>query len=210
MGIKFYQENIVRKARNLRKKGLTATKIAKRLNVGDTTILRWCNDIPSTNPYHLYAQKLRDKARRKSIKLGKNTTLNEQKAKILASILYWCEGSKYPSNNFIAFSNSDIDLVITFLKLFRLGFHPKKNKLRVSLQLHTTHDKEKIISFWSKILKIQKSQFYKPTVTKPTKNMKRIDYKGTCTIRYHNVYTLLEIMGIYEGFAKKIKMIKMK
>ena len=96
------------------------------------------------------------------------------------------------------------------MKLFRLGFHPKKNKLRVSLQLHTTHNKEKIISFWSKILKIPKSQFYKPTVTKPTKNMKRINYKGTCTIRYYDIYMLLEMMGIYEGLHKKIKMIKIK
>jgi len=210
MGIKFYQENIVQKARNLKKKGVTAEEIAKRLNVGNTTISRWCTDIASDNPYHLYAQNLRTEARKKSKKLGKNITINERKAKILTSILYWCEGSKYPSNNFIAFSNSDVDLIITFLKLFRTGFHPKKDKLKVSLQLHTTHSREKMISFWSKILKIPKSQFHKSTITKPTKNMKRTNYKGTCTIRYYDVYTLLEIMGIYEEFAKKIKMIRMK
>jgi len=210
MSIKFYQEDIVRKARNLKRKGVTAAKIAKDLNIGDTTILRWCTDIPSNNLYHLYAQKLRDRAKEKSIKLGKNINLTKKKAKILASILYWCEGSKYPSNNFIAFSNSDIDLTITFLKLFKLGFGPKESKLKVSLQLHTTHDKEKITSFWSRILNIPKSQFYKPTITKPTKNMKRMNYKGTCTIRYYDIYMLLEMMGIYEGFAKKIKMIKIK
>ena len=199
---KFYQENIVKRARKLKENGVSAAKIARHLKVGDTTILRWCSDIPSDNLYHLYAQNLRDRAKRKSTKLGNNVILTEKKAKFLASILYWCEGSKYPSSNFIAFSNSDTGLIATFLKLFRLGFHPKENKLKVSLQLHSTHDKKKITSFWSKILKIPESQFYKPTITKPTKNMKRRDYKGTCTVRYYNVYILLEIMGLYEEFAK--------
>ena len=35
--------------------------------------------------------------------------------------------------------------------------------------------------------------------------MKRKEYKGTCTLRYYNVYTLLEITGIYKNFAKKIQ-----
>jgi hypothetical protein len=205
MKFKFHQENIVRKARELKKKGISSAEIARRLNVGDSAVFRWCSDIPSKNPYHLYAQQLRDEAKEKSRGIVESIDLTEEGAKILASILYWCEGAKYPSSNFIAFSNSDVDLVITFLNLFRIGFQPKENKLRVSLQLHTTHNKEKITSFWSRVLKIPKSQFYKPTITEPTKNMKRINYKGTCTIRYYDVYLLHEIIGIYETFSGKIK-----
>jgi len=205
MKFKFYQEDIVRKARKLKEKGVSAAEIARRFNIGDTTISRWCNDIPSENSYHLYAQNLRNEATKRSIGLIKNIRIPEEKAKILASLLYWCEGAKYPSTNFISFVNSDIGLMKTFLKLFRIGFHPNESKLRVSLQLHTTHDKEKMTSFWSSILKIPKSQFYKPTITKPTKNMKRRDYKGTCTVRYYNVYLLLEMIGIYQEFSKKIE-----
>ena len=205
MKFKFHQENIVQKVRELKKKGISAAEIARRFNIGDTAVLRWCSDIPSQNSYHLYAQKLREEAKKRSNGLTKNIKINRENAKILASILYWCEGAKYPSTNFVAFSNSDIDLIKTFLKLFRIGFQPKENKLRVHLQLHTTHDKEKLISFWSKEIKIPKSQFYKSTITKPTKNMKRRNYKGTCTIRYYDIYLLLEIIGIYERFSKKIK-----
>jgi hypothetical protein len=208
MKFKFYPDTTVQKARELKKKGVSAAEISRRLNIGDTTILRWCDDILSGNPYHLYAQKLQDKAKEKSIGLVRSIKLTGESAKILASILYWCEGSKYPSSNFVAFSNSDVSLVTTFLNLFRLGFQPKENKLKASLQLHTTHNKEKITSFWSKILQIPKSQFYKPTITKPTKNMKRRNYIGTCTIRYYDVYLLLEIMGIFEEFSKKILKIK--
>lgn len=204
MKFKFHPDYVVQRARTLRRKGITAANIAKRLGVGDTTVLRWCNDIPSENPYHKYIQNLQRNAREKSTGLVKNLEVTEKKAKILASILYWCEGAKYPSSNFISFANSDIELVRTFLTLFRIGFRPKENKIRVYLQLHTTHDKEKLISFWSKILKIPKSQFYKSTITKPTKNMKRRNYKGTCTVRYYDVYLLHEIIGIYKEFFKKI------
>jgi len=201
----FHKANTVKRARDLRLRGVSTTKIAKYLNVGNTTILRWCNDIPSLNPCHLRAQKLQKQAKAKSSGLTKGVKLTEENAKILSSLLYWCEGSKYPSGNFIAFSNSDIGLVVTFLNLFRLGFKPKENKLKVSLQLHTTHNRDQMTSFWSKILEIPKSQFYKPTITKPTKRMKRKDYMGTCTIKYYNTYLLLEITGIFEEFSNMFK-----
>ena len=205
MEYKFYSEYIVQKARILRRKGIPAKEIAKRIGVkSNTTILRWCADIPSKNSYHLYIKKLHKKAMGKGASSLKGIEINKKEAKILASVLYWCEGAKYPSTNFISFSNSDVNLTRIFLKLFRLGFQPNEKKLRIHLQLHTSHNKRKMISFWSKILKIPKSQFLKPTITEPTKNLKRRNYKGTCTIRYYDVYLLLEIMGIYEGFAKKL------
>jgi transcriptional regulator with XRE-family HTH domain len=202
MKSKFHSSNTVQKARKLRKEGLSSSEIARRLGVGDTTVLRWCNDITSQNPYHLYAKKMRMRAKGKSIGLVEKIKIGKDMAKLLASILYWCEGAKYPSTNFIAFSNSDIDLIRTFLKLFRFGFQPQEDRIKVHLQIHTTHNIEATISFWSRITKIPKAQFYKPTITKPTKNMKRKNYKGTCTIRYYDVYLLHEIIGIYEEFSK--------
>lgn len=203
MGTKFHKDDIVQKARNLRKKGISAAEIARRLRVGDTTVLRWCSDISSINPYHLNAKRLRDKAKQRGIESVGGFAITKKSAKILTSLFYWCEGAKYPSNNFIAFTNSDVSLVKTFLGLFRLGFQPEEGKLRASLQLHTIHDKKKEISFWSDILKIPETQFYKPTITKPTKNMKRRGYRGTCTIRYYDIYLLLEISGIFNEFANK-------
>ena len=203
--MKFHPEHIVRKARKLRQEGLSGREIGKRLNVGDSTVLIWCRDIPSKNSYHLYIQKLKEKAKKRSSGLTEKMKITRETAKLLAAILYWCEGAKYPSSNFISFANSEVKLLRTFLTLFRIGFKPKESKLRAYLQLHTTHDIEKSTSFWGKILKIPKSQFYRPTITKPTKNMKRRNYKGTCTVRYYDVYLLHEMMGIYEEFFKKLK-----
>lgn len=203
--VKFYSEGLVKKARKLRKRGFSAKEIVDSLGISSkTTILRWCQDIPSNNIFHLQAEKIKERIKKKSVKLIKGISVDKEKAKFLASLLYWCEGNKYPSNNFVAFCNSDFNLVKTFLQLFRLGFSLDEKKIRVHLQLHDTHNKEEMFSFWAKLLKIPKRQFLKPTITKPTKRMKRKDYKGTCTLRYYDIRLLLEITGIFEEFSKKI------
>src|SRR3989338_6891989 len=165
LGTVFHPNQTVKSARTLREKGLSASKIATLLGVSDSSVLRWCIDIPSKNRYHIHAQGLQAKAKEKSTRLAKNQKMSVEKAKIFTSLLYWCEGSKYPSTNFIAFSNSDVNLIKTFITLFRTGFQPIESKFRAHLQLHTTHDKNKITSYWSKLLKIPETQFYKPTIT---------------------------------------------
>jgi len=44
---------------------------------------------------------------------------------------------------------------------------------------------------------ISKDKFWKPTVTGPTRKMKRRDYKGTRTVRYHNPEVFHKITAIY-------------
>jgi len=127
--------------------------------------------------------------------------LNKTSARILLALLYWSNGSKYPSSNFIAFSNSDANLVKTFLNLLRSTFPIKESRIRIHLQLYKTHNIKKAVQYWSRLLEIPKTQFYKPTVTKPPKKISRSDYFGTCTIRYYSLDLLLTIMGIYEEVA---------
>jgi hypothetical protein len=129
--------------------------------------------------------------------------LNKTSARILLALLYWSNGSKYPSSNFLAFSNSDANLVKTFLSLLRSTFPINESKIRVHLQLYKNQDTKKLIYYWSKLLNIPKIQFYKPTITKPPKTV-RSDYFGTCTIRYYSLDLLLTIMGIYEEVANII------
>ncbi|KKQ21716.1 MAG: hypothetical protein A3G45_01925 [Candidatus Staskawiczbacteria bacterium RIFCSPLOWO2_12_FULL_37_15] len=96
------------------------------------------------------------------------------------------------------------DTVKKVRQLKENGVKTKEEKFRVHLQLHTTHDKKDITSFWSNLLKIPEYQFQKPTITKPMAKMKRRDYKGTCTVRYYDFSLFNEIVGTYEAFFKKI------
>lgn len=130
-----------------------------------------------------------------------NYHLNKTSAKVLLALLYWSGGSKYPSSNFVAFSNSDANLAKTFLNLLRSTFSINESKIRIHLQLYEGCDEKKIIKFWNELLKVPKKQFYKPTFKKLKRKAKQKNYFGTCTIRYYSLDLLLTIMEIYEELA---------
>jgi len=204
--MKFYDENIVNQARKLREQGLSSKKIAKMLGVSDSTILRWCYDIKTykKNAFSEYQRHIYQTLEEKSKDVFKDFKININNAKILTAILYYCEGSRYPTANYLCFTNSDPQMIQLFMKLFQLGFKPDETKFRILLQLHTTHNKTELRKYWSKLLKINEKQFYKPTITNPTKRMKRRNYKGTCSIRYYDFKVLHEIFGIWKYLVNKV------
>lgn len=79
-------------------------------------------------------------------------------SKILASLLYWCEGYKKFRGN-IAFVNSDSALIMAFLKLFRRGFNLEEKKFRARLHVHLYHSEPELRKFWAKITDIPTTQF---------------------------------------------------
>lgn len=202
--MKFYDQDFVKLARKLRKKGLTSVEIAKKLGISDGTILRWCYDISPDNPFHRHQQKVYREFSGRGTVVAEKFKLSTVQVKILCAVLYLCEGARYPTANAVSFTNSDIELIKLFIKLFRMGFSPENKKFRVHLQLHTIHNVPKMYSFWSNILKIPKTQFYKPTITKPTRRMKRSNYRGTCSIRYYDFRIFHELMGTARALMQKI------
>lgn len=200
--MKFYNSQIVEKARALRKQGFSLRKIEQKIKVPSSTISKWVRDIKVDNSFYKKARLIEKVNKDKFKYLAKDYKIDKNLAKVLLSFLYWCEGSKYPATNRVNFSNSDYLMVKMFIKLLRIAFKIKEEKIRVHLQLHTTHDVKKEIDFWSQWLKVPISQFEKPTITKPKNNMKRLNYRGTCTIKYHDVKLLLQITGIYESFTE--------
>ena len=202
--MKFYNQKIVYKIRKERQNGLSIKSLQKKFGVSFSTISRWVRDLPSDFKAFNSARKNERDLKSSYHELGGKLIINKDTAKILTGLLYWCEGSKYPASNFLAFSNSDEVLVKTFFELLRKGFELDETKLRVHLQLHTTHNKRVLTRFWSQLLGVSIKQFYKPTITFPTNRMKRRNYKGTCTIKYFDVKLLLQITGIFEAFGEKI------
>jgi len=132
-----------------------------------------------------------------------NYKLNKNSAKVLLALLYWSSGAKYPSSNFVAFSNSDSGLVKTFLNLLRGTFKIIEPRIKIHLQIYSTQDEKKMTEFWSKLLSVSQKQFYNPTITKPPKHP-RPDFFGTCTVRYHSLELLLTIMELCKELENAI------
>jgi len=99
-------------------------------------------------------------------------------------MLYWCEGAKYPGTNRIEFVCSDENMQVVFIKLMRKAFYGElvENKFRVMLKLHTTHNVNKSVDYWSHILDIPISQFVKPHITVKKGTRYRHVYNGTASV----------------------------
>lgn len=201
--MEFYKTGAVSRARKLRKQGFSLAAIGKKLSISENAIRGWCYDLPSNHKAFLDAQRSRNKIKGSSIEIIDSVDFGRNSAKIYASLLYWGEGTKYPQSNCVSFSNSDPKMVKLFVYLLRNGFDVDESKFKIHLQLHTTQNKNTLFDYWSKLLKIPARNFWKPTVTKPTDKMKRRNYFGTCTVRYHDYRVLLQIIGIYEKFTER-------
>lgn len=199
----FHDQKVVQEVREARKEGLSIKKIGMKLGLSETTVSRWVRDVPAFQKQFNSARKREKDLKSELSALAKNCVIDENLAKLFVSLLYWCEGSKYPSSAFLAFCNSDYVLVKTFLELLRFGYKIEEKKIRLHLQLHSTHSKDEMQKFWSNLLQVPLDQFYKPTITEPTRRMKRRDYRGTCTIKYFDVKLVLNIMGLYESLSHR-------
>ena len=182
--------------------GTGVRELARIFNVPGATISRWVHDVPSEDPVFNKLRLLNLKSKAQYVGSIEGFKVGSKNAKLLASLLYWCEGSKCPSINFVASSNSDERLTLTFVSLLRKGFKLDESKFRLHLQLHSTHNVKIMTKYWSNLLDIPQDRFHKPTITHPKNNLKkRSNYNGTCTVKYFDVKLLLGLTGLYEIFA---------
>lgn len=203
-----YSDTQIFKAQELRKKaGYSFAQLQKITGIPATTIRNWCQkDNSKTRWATLLATNDR---KRENIKSSEKqlfdafASIDQSQAKIYVSLLYWCEGYKYPSNNKMGFTNSDPQLVKLFLALLRKSFSLNESKFRVHLQLHTSHDIKKTTTFWSNLLQLPETQFIKPTITEVKGGKHRKTYYGTCTLRYPDYKVQLRLIGIYEMFVSR-------
>lgn len=196
-------EELVREARALKSQGWANTAIASRLGVTKSYISRWCIEISDKRLKRIidFNQKRRDFFFWKDRVNIKRITPNQ--ARLLTALLYWCEGSKYPAKSRVSFTTSDVEMQKLFINLLRKAFKVNESKFRVWLQLHTDHDRDRTVFYWSESLKIPPSQFIKPRITQKKGGKYRNIYYGTCALRYNDYSILLRLMGIYKRFAKQ-------
>lgn len=198
---------LVEQAQLLFHQGYKKHEIATKLGKSTSNISRWCRKpfgITKPTDVSSYQERLRYlwfTTNPIEIKF-----INKNEAAILLSMLYWCEGAKYPGTNRIEFVSSDEKMQIIFIKLMRLVFSDKivESKFRVMLQLHASHDIPKTIDYWSKLLNIPIDQFVKPHITIGKNTRYRHSYSGTCGLRYHDYRFLLQIMGNYDQVTNQI------
>jgi hypothetical protein len=101
--------------------------------------------------------------------------------------LYWGEGNK--ANKYaVRLGNTDPELIKVFMKFLVEIFDVKVNDMRFQLQTFTDIDTETALHYWTKVLKVDKSQFYKVhvTISGSIGTYKKRSKYGVVTVYYHN------------------------
>ncbi len=209
--MKRYLDSEIAQIKTQRKKHRYSFSHLSRLyGIPSSTIRNWCyGDTVFTKGDILrsfHARKREELKESETLGTDDMVRMSIEQAKLFAAIIYWCEGAKYPASNRLALTNSDPDLIRTFLELLRKGFSLDNTKLRVHLQIHANQNYEKLKQYWVDRLSIQGGLFIKPTITSLNGKKHRAQYYGTCTVRYQDYRLQLKLIGLYEAFARKIGM----
>jgi hypothetical protein len=200
------RESKVVLARKLRDEGWYYRAIASKLGVHPSMVSCWCNDLGKSVVKRNGLVRKNHLKRMRFYRMDRVSvdSLRDDEARVLAAILYWCEGSKYPSTTHLGFTSSDEQMQKVFIGLLRRGFVLDETKFRVWLQIHESHDRSEVIGFWSGVLSIPVSRFYRPKVTRKVGGKYRSVYHGTCSLRYYDYSMNIRLMGIYSRWASGV------
>lgn len=204
----------------LRKWGYSLNEIVERVGVSKSTISLWVRNIALSDTARQRINERLSNGQLASIQTKKvQTQAKEQKAaldarkalktlhfdvntnKLLCAMIYFCEGTK--SSGDVRFTNSDPGLIKLFLSLFRSSFDIDEKKLSVCVHLHSYHQKEEQLKFWSKTSNIPVRQFIKPYQKKHSGLYKKEGYQGCVCIRYGSAVIARELKAIALEFIKK-------
>lgn len=208
----------------MRKSGKTLPAIAKKLKVSKSSVSLWTQDIvlPERARALIQARKVRaremaNEAKRKltrtklanvkqesELSMSK-TTIDNEMALIMCSLMYWCEGSKSKNDSEFTFTNAEPLTICGFMALLRQAIPQLDEKrFRVKMHLHEYHDESRQRTFWSEVTGIQEQQFqntfWKPHTGKSTKP----NYNGCIHVRYHDVVLSRKISAIARAFLENM------
>ncbi len=101
--------------------------------------------------------------------------------------LYWGEGTK-ASKHAVRLGNTDPALIECFMDFLVRFFSIKRKDFRFGLQIFTDVPAQDALAYWISALDIQKTQFYKVTVTKSGSlgTYRKKSRFGVLTVYYHN------------------------
>lgn len=216
-----YPIQIKEKAVTLRKKGCSYNEINRKLRISKGTLSKWLSEIHLSKKARMILENKQIKGsmiagenkKRKTklliqeyLKEGNKTVnhanFNNDTLQVICALLYWCEGIKRSST--LMFTNSDPELVRTFLRLLRKTLDIDETKFRVCVHLHSYHNASKEQKFWSDITNIPLNQFTKPYQKKHGGKRVRKGYNGCASIRYHDVVLHRKLLTTSEAFFKKM------
>lgn len=153
----------IKKIKYLRRKGYSINEIVGELFVPKTTVWHHIRGVkvlseylPILNSKRGGSKKIKERnlqiAKEKAEKLLGSS--NRELAVTLA-MLYWGEGSK----KVCEFINFDGKMIQVYLKILRNYLNISNNSIKITVRYFSGMDKNKCLSYWSKITRMNKNKF---------------------------------------------------
>jgi hypothetical protein len=194
----------IEKVKHLYESGMGAKDISEKIGVSMDAVYYFFrkHKIPRRNRKEI--NNLLFKNKEATFKI-KNTLIEaEKELKVSGIMLYWGEGSKWDGEKIVDFANSNSEMILIFLKFLRKICGIRESKLRIYLYCYGDQDINKLMSYWSKITKISKSQFTKPYIRQDFSKNKSGKMKyGLIHIRYNDKKLLYKIKEWIEEYKNK-------
>jgi hypothetical protein len=211
----------------MRRRGVAIRDVEKRLGIPRSTLSYWFKDV-QMSAHHKKRLEIRArhsliKARREATKwhnaqkderiklaisggaelLSQIDIHNDAIAELALSLLYLGEGAK--KKNGAILGNSNPLILRFFITSLQRLYKISANDVRCELHLRADQDAQKMIVYWSKILKIPRSNFTKPFFDKRTEGKASYPYyKGVCVVRCSRVAIQRRLVYIANTFCTSI------
>ncbi len=212
-------------ARLLRRKGQSTGDIASKLGISKSTVSIWCGDIKLSKNLREKLFKNQSKGRRLGSVANKNKKmaaiqfylenaqkqvgrLNERDLLMVATALYWAEGSKSDSTAGFMFINSDPIMVHLIKRFLNQVLSIENSDIVCTVQINKLHKPRigKVLKFWSNLLGLPAKQFNKPYYidVKPSKVYENYNmYYGTLRMKVKKSsrlkYYMLGLIQVLKG-----------
>lgn len=205
------------RARELRAQAWTLGEIAAELGVSRSSASVWVRGVPFDEAVR--AERSGANRRRGARRRGPNALarrkqgeidrllaegrerighLSERDLLIAGAALYAGEGGK--TDGSVVFANSDVRLVVLFLRFLRAYFDIDETRLRVRVYLHAGLDLDAAVRFWSQATGIPAEQFGKPYRAVPDASIRHTKHVNGCAyVKYSCAATHRAIMGMMAG-----------
>lgn len=167
------------------RKNLSAREIADVYNVSIDAVYYFMRANKIARRSLSDQNKVRFERKIPSFSIKKRLSSADRDLKIIGVVLYWGEGHKAEGAGGIDFANSDVEMVITFVRFLRVVCGVSESRIRPFVYCYSNQSPSALIRFWSKRLNIPVSQFTKPYVRSDFQREKvnRMPY-GLVHIRY--------------------------
>ena len=217
-------------ARKLRKEStLSIDQIAKKLDVSKSSVSLWCRDIMLSQEQMERLKKQKGsfwgrvlgtesnrKKKRDAINLA--NTYGEKKIKniskrdllLIATSLYWSEGSKTDTTSSWMFVNSDPEMILLMKKFLVSVINIDHDDIVCGIQINQIHKIriETVLNFWKNLLELKDDQIRKPYFIKT--NSQKIyenynDYFGVCRLFVRKSKNLkYKMLGLIKAMKSNI------